>query len=133
MPNTFLLKIVTPSNDVYNNQVEKIFLKNSNGNLEILANHADIITNIVPCIVEFTDDKGKNQKVFVSKGIASMSKNELIICSDSAEFSENIDLERAEKAKERAEKRLFSGNNYDEKRAELALMRANQRIKLKKL
>ena len=40
MANTFLLKIITPDHEVYNGEVEKVFLKNADGDFEVLANHA---------------------------------------------------------------------------------------------
>ncbi|AOR22608.1 ATP synthase F1 subunit epsilon [Clostridium taeniosporum] len=133
MADMFLLKIVTPDKNVFEGNIKKIFLKNTVGRLEILANHADIVTSTTPSIVEFIDSEGNNKKLFVSRGIASMFNNEMTIFSDSAEFSEDIDLERAEKAKERAEKRLHEGDKYDKDRAKLALIRSITRIKLKKM
>ncbi|AIY78632.1 ATP synthase F1 subunit epsilon [Clostridium botulinum] len=133
MADTFLLKIVTPDKDIFNGNIKRIFLRNSVGRLEILANHANMVTSTISSIVEFTDADGKDRKLFISKGIASIFNNEMTIFSESAEFSDNIDLNRAEKAKERAEKRLLEGNKYDKERAELALVRSIERINLKKM
>ncbi|GAA0078874.1 F0F1 ATP synthase subunit epsilon [Clostridium sp. CTA-5] len=131
MANTFLLKIVTPTDGVYNGEVEKVFLKNTSGNLEILANHAEMITSTIPSVIKIKNAEGKTEEIFVATAIASVDSNGVTICSDAAEKPDEIDLERAEKAKERAEKRL-EDNNYNKHRAELALMRAVERIKLKR-
>lgn len=133
MADMFSLKIVTPDKSVFEGNVSRIFLRNTAGRLEILANHANMVTSTISSIIEFTDSEGNNREVFVSRGIASMFNNEMTIFSDSAEFSQEIDLQRAEKAKERAEKRLHEGEKYDKKRAELALRRSIERIKLKKM
>ena len=133
MADKFSLKIVTPDKSVFNGDIKRIFLKNTVGRLEILSNHADMVTSTISSIVEFTDSEGNDKKLFVSKGIASIFNNEMTIFSDSAEFSQDIDLSRAEKAKERAEKRLLEGDKYDKNRAELALRRSIERINLKKM
>ncbi|MBW6408890.1 ATP synthase F1 subunit epsilon [Clostridium weizhouense] len=132
MPNTFLLKIVTPTHDVYNGEVQKVFLKNAGGNLEILANHAEMITSTIPSIVKINNAEGEVEEVFVSTAIVNVDSDGLTICSDAAEKQEDIDFERAEKAKVRAERRLKESNKYNKERAELALLRAVERIKLKK-
>ena len=133
MADMFSLKIVTPDKSVFEGDVSRIFLKNTAGGLEILANHANVVTSTISSVVEFTDAEGNDKKLFVSRGIASMFNNEMTIFSESAEFSQDIDLERAEKAKERAEKRLHEGEKYDKERAELALRRSIERINLKKM
>ena len=108
MANTFLLKIVTPSHDVYNGEVQKIFLKNADGQLEILANHEKMIMSTVPYVSSFVDSNGESKELFISTSIVKVSKDEVVICSDAAEFAEDIDFERAEAAKNRAEERLKS-------------------------
>mgnify|MGYP000549783699 CR=1 FL=1 len=132
MASTFLLKIVTPSHDVYNGEVEKVFLKNAYGDLEILANHENMITSTVPCIAKFKDAKGNDEELFISTATAHVSKEGMIICSDAAEFESDIDEERAKQAMERAEKRLNEADKYNKERAESALLRAKERLALKK-
>ena len=60
-----------------------------------------------------------------------MLNNELVFCLDAAETADEIDLDRAKKAKERAEKRLSDPSKYDVERAKLALARAIIRIDFK--
>ena len=132
MASTFLLKIITPNREVYNGEVEKVFLKNADGNFEILANHGDMITSSVPCIAKFKDSKGIDEELFISTSIVHITKNEMTICSDAAEFEEDIDQARAIQAKVRAEKRLEKADPNNKDRAESALLRAKQRLKLKK-
>lgn len=132
MANTFLLKIVTPSHDVYNGEVQKIFLKNADGQLEILANHEKMIMSTVPYVSSFIDSNGENKELFISTAIVKVSKDEVVICSDAAEFAEDIDFERAEAAKKRAEERLKSPDIYDKELDKLSYLRAVERLKLKK-
>lgn len=132
MANTFLLKIVTPSHDVYNGDIQKLFLKNSEGELEILANHENMIMSTVPYVSSFIDSNGDKKELFISTSIVKVSKNEVVICSDAAEFAEHIDFERAEAAKKRAEERLKSPDIYDRELDKLSYLRAVERLKLKK-
>ena len=132
MGKTFALKIVTPSHDVYDGNAEKIFLKNSSGELEILANHENMITSTVPYITRFLDDKGTEQKLFISSAIVYVSDGNVTVCTDAAEFPEDIDSDRAEKAKDRAEEKLKNAEDYERKIYNLALARAVERLKLKK-
>ena len=131
MANSFLLKIVTPSHDVYEGMVQRVFLKDSDGEFEVLANHENMITSTVPNIAKFIDENGEAFELFISTAIVNVVKGEVIICSDAAEFAKDIDFERAEKAKKRAEEKMLSPDIFDKERVKLALLRANERIKLK--
>ena len=51
MANTFLLTVTTPNREVYNGEVEKVFLKNAEGDFEVLANHENMITYPLYCKV----------------------------------------------------------------------------------
>lgn len=132
MANTFLLTVTTPSHEVYNGEVEKVFLKNADGDFEVLANHENMIASTVPCIARFKDAKGAEEELFISTSIVHISGNTMTICSDAAEFEDDIDEERANEAMQRAKKRLEETDKYNKDRAESALFRATQRLKLKK-
>ena len=132
MASTFLLKINTPNNDVYEGQVEKVFLKNADGELEVLANHENMITSTIPSVTKFIDGQGKKKELFLSTAVVYVTKGEMTICSDAAEFPEEIDFERAEKARKRAAEKLKEPEKYDKIRDELSLLRACERLKLKR-
>jgi F-type H+-transporting ATPase subunit epsilon len=132
MANTFLLKIVTPGHEVYNGEVEKVMLRTADGEFEVLANHANLISSTIPCIAKFKDAKGNDDELFISKALVQVGNNEMVISSDAAEFEEDIDEQRAEEALKRAESRLKNPEKYNKGRAEAALLRAKQRILLKK-
>lgn len=132
MANTFALRIVTPSHDVYNGEIEKILLKNADGQFEILANHERMITSTVPYVSTFVDQDGNKREIFISTSVVRVSPDEVVICSDAAEFAEDIDFKRAQAAKDRAEERLKSKEAYDRDLEKLALLRAVERLKLNK-
>ena len=96
MAKTFKVKILTPSKVVVEGEIEKVFTRTSNGQLEFLAGHAPIIVSTVPCVTILHDSEGNTREIFTSKGVISISKNELTFCCDAAEFAEEIDLARAE-------------------------------------
>lgn len=73
----------------------------------------------------------QEKKVFTSTGILNVGESEVSFMCDASEWPDEIDIQRAETAKERAEKRLKTSNNIDVKRAELSLSRALARIKTK--
>ena len=132
MASTFLLKIITPDHEAYSGEVEKVFLKNADGDFEVLADHENMIVSTIPCIAKFIDAEGKDNELFISTSIATISDNQMIVCSDAAEFEEDIDEKRAEQAMKRAEKRLEKADSNNKDRAESALLRAKQRLILKK-
>ena len=132
MANNFLLKIVTPSHNVYEGNVEKVFLKNIDGEFEVLANHENMITSTIPNITKFVDEKGEEKELFISTAIVNIVKGQVIICSDAAEFAEDIDFKRADEAKKRAEEKIMSPDIFDKERVKLSLLRANERLKLRK-
>ena len=133
MAKTFLLKVITPDYEIYNGEVEKVFLKNADGDFEVLVNHEKMITSTIPCIAKFKDSQGIVNELFISTSIVHISENEMTICSDAAEFQDDIDEERAVQAKIRAEKRLKEETDKHNKvRAETALLRAKQKLILKR-
>lgn len=131
MADTFELNIVTPMKDVYNGKVKKLFLNGSSGNFEILPHHTSMIAATVPSVVRFEDEEGKIVKLFVSSGIVNVEKETVSLSSDAAEFPKDIDFKRAEKARDRALKKLEEPDKYDVKLLKAALLRANERLKLK--
>lgn len=132
MASTFLLKIITPGHEVYNGEVEKVFLKNADGDFEVLANHENMIASTIPCIAKFKDSQGIEDELFISTSIVHVTENQMTICSDAAEFEVDIDEARAEQAKIRAENRIKNADGHNRQRIQSALLRAKERLKLKK-
>lgn len=122
------LKIVTPEGLFISEEVEMVIGRGIEGDLAILKNRSPITTplQIGPLRV-FKD--GNERLASVVSGYLSALDNEVTVVTDAAEWSDEIDLERAQKAKERAERRLANRpDGLDVARAELALKRAINRI-----
>lgn len=132
MAKTFKIKILTLGNIIMDNEVEKLFISSDYGKVELLANHAPSIFSTIPSITTIIDAEGEKHSLFTSKGIINVKNNIVTFCCDSAEYKNDIDLERAQRAKERAEKRIKDHEKYDVNRAKDALKRAEVRIELSK-
>lgn len=131
MANTLKVKIITLSKVIVEENIQKIFTRTPSGSLEILPGHAPIIISTESCITSMVRSDGNKVEMFTSKGILSLKNNEITLCCDATELSDEIDLERAIASKERAERRLKDPSKYDIERAKLALNRALLRIDFK--
>jgi len=126
---TLTVSIVTPDGPVYESDVEMVSTKAKSGELGILPGHIPMVAPLEIGAVRLMKD-GNTELVAVSGGFLEVRPEKVTILAQAAEKSNEIDVERALKAKERAEKRLHETKqeNIDFKRAELALRRAMNRI-----
>ena len=125
------LKIITHEKVVYENEVDELYVQSVDGRLGILPNHIPIV-----CALNIGVTKvivGKNSECITTMaGVLQFSENEATILTDIAEVSADIDLVRANAAKERAQSRLQAQKDkIDVLRAELALAKAIARISAK--
>ena len=128
MAGTFTLRIVSPEGNVLKEEVEFVVLPGGAGELGILPNHTPLIAGLDIGVARYTVE-GKVKRLAVAGGFVEVADNSVTLLADTAELSEEIDLARAEQAKERAMKRLSSvSSDLDVRRAELALKRAVARI-----
>ena len=132
MAQTFKVKLLTPSKVVFEGEIQKLFAKTEGGDVEFLSNHAPIIVSTISCIAILEDINGTKNEIFTSKGVIHVSNNNVTFCCDQAETEEEIDLERAQDARKRAESRLNEPDKYDTERAKEALIKAELRMMLKK-
>lgn len=97
------LKIVTPECPVVEDTVDQATIPTMDGEITILPNHRSYIASLKPG--EIMIKKGKVESYLsTSGGFIEFHNNELVVLADTAERAEEIDLKRAEEAKERAEK-----------------------------
>ena len=133
MGNTFKLNIISPDRETISLEAKALCTRNSDGVIEFLANHVSIISSTIPTITTIIKKDGSELSLFTSYGIVSISNNVLNFCCDSVNLPQEIDKERAQKAKERAEKRLIENDKdmeIDKERAKRALERAKARLAL---
>ncbi|MEP0861540.1 MAG: F0F1 ATP synthase subunit epsilon [Ignavibacterium sp.] len=125
------LEIISPAKQIFSGQIKSITVPGTKGRFQVLKNHAPIISTfeIGMIKVELND---KPKYFATAGGTIEVLDNKVLVLADSIESSDEIDLERAMKAKERAEKRLSEkSHEIDVERAQAALARALNRIKVK--
>ena len=123
--------IVDPEKIAWKGDATQVVFSIDDGLVGIRTGHADSAFAIKPCTARTQTADGTEAKYFLSGGVARIQKGVLTIVADSAETPQQIDRNRAEEAKRRAQDRLSAANrdvNYD--RARLALLRAIHRINL---
>ncbi len=126
---TIKVSVVTPDGPVYDSDVEMVSTKAQSGELGILPGHIPMVAPLQIGAVRLKKD-GKTDFIAVSGGFLEVRPEEVTILAQSAETASEIDVERAIKAKERAEQRMKDqhGEHIDFRRAELALQRAINRL-----
>jgi F-type H+-transporting ATPase subunit epsilon len=129
MPETFVLEIYTPRRLFYAEPVKEVIVRLTDGECGILKNHTLFTASTLPCIVKIKKADGNWMEAFLAEGIIEVKKRKTIILSECAEKSDEIDKERAKKAKAAALLHLKENSNDTEK-AKLKLQKANLRLKL---
>lgn len=124
----FSVKIVTPSNPVRQFESEQINIMTPSGDMGILSHHMPLVSALNIGTMS-SIHQGQRDHYAIAGGVIFFEGNVATIISDAVEHEGEIDLARAENAKLRAEGHLKSKDpNIDVKRAELALLRALNRI-----
>lgn len=130
MTDTFQLEIVTPEKLVVKEVAEEVQIPGRTGYLGILPGHAPLITELAVGVITYRA-RGESKTLSVAWGFAEVLQDKVTILAETAEHPEEIDVARAQKAKERAEQRLKSNDpEVDYDRAEDALQRADTRLKV---
>lgn len=126
---TLKVSVVTPDGLVQESDVEMVSTKAQTGELGILPGHIPMVAPLqVGAVRLITGDK--TEYVAVSGGFIEVRPEEVTILAQAAETSDAIDIDRAVRAKERAEARLKDQqkDHVDFRRAEIALQKAMNRI-----
>lgn len=130
MAETFQLEIVTPDRAVVRDVAEEMQIPGKNGYLGILPGHAPLISELA--VGEISYRKGnETHYISVAWGFAEVLPDKVTILAESAERAEDIDVQRAEEARQRAEAYLKSSKtDVDFPRALAALQRAEVRLQV---
>ena len=124
------VKVITPMGLYGQFEVSKIHTTTALGECAILPNHMPVVATIRTSRLLMTID-GKEEVFAIANGLLQMRNNEVRILADAFEGKAEIDLQRAIRAKERAERRLAKKDaNTSIRRAEVALERALNRISI---
>lgn len=129
----FHLEIVTPNRLFFSEDVEMVVVRGLEGDLAILKGRAPVTTPLKIGKIRIFQN-GVEKIAAVVDGYISVIDDKATIVTEAAEWPNEIDIERAEAAKERAEKRIKDQKeNIDVDRAELALKRALNRLEVSNL
>jgi F-type H+-transporting ATPase subunit epsilon len=134
MTNTFELEIVTPSRLLVRDAAEEAQIPGSSGYLGILPGHAPLITELAVGVITYKAG-GATHTLSVAWGFMEVLPDKVTILAEAAERPQEIDVARAQEAKNRAEALLKSNDpnlEVDYARAEDALQRAETRLKVAK-
>ncbi|QNM04670.1 ATP synthase F1 subunit epsilon [Qiania dongpingensis] len=125
----FDLRVITPDRVFYEDKVEMVEMNTKEGAIGVYKKHVPTTCILSPGILIIHRPGGEKKKAALHGGFAEILKDKVTVLAEAAEWPEEIDLERAKKAKERAEERIQSqGGEMDVIRAEMALRRALARI-----
>jgi len=125
------VEIITPSKSAYKGQVISITVPGTLGNFQVLYNHAPLLSSLEIGKIQIEDATGQHIEYATSGGTIEVRDNKVLILADSVESADEIDVERAKRAIERAKERLETRGkgDIDILRAELSLQRAMNRMK----
>lgn len=126
--NLFELKIIEPDGMFFEGEGEFLEFTSVEGQMGVYKNHIPLTTILEPCVIKIHAN-GEKKKAAILGGFIEIQKERITVLAEDANWPDEIDVERAEAAKKRAEERLSKKEaGLDEVRAEAALKRAIARI-----
>jgi len=128
----FLLKIITPDRVFFEEEASMVEFNTTEGEIGVYKNHVPMTVIIKPGILTITQEDGVKEAA-LHAGFVEILQDKVTILAEIIEWPEEIDADRAQAARERAEERLKSKTpETDVARAETALQRAMARIQVLK-
>jgi F-type H+-transporting ATPase subunit epsilon len=129
---TMKLEIVTAERQVFSgDDITTIIAQGAEGQMAILPKHAPLVTMLEPAELIIRRNSGDEMFMVITGGFIEVKPEKTIILADACERSDEIDIERAMAAKERAEERLKDvSQQIDASRADAALRRSLVRIRV---
>ena len=129
----FHIEIATPDGLCYDGEIDSLLIRTDDGDVEILAGHTDFLTTLSTGRARIIKN-GESRFASASGGFISVSRYGVKVAAITFEFADEIDLKRAEIAKENAELALHSARDErDERIAKAKLARALNRINIAEL
>ena len=130
IPAHLRLEFVTPERAIVHDDVEEVQIPGEDGYFGVLPGHAPMLAALRPGEMWYRKGADK-QYAFIAGGFAEVLPDRVAILAEVAERAEEIDVQRAEAAKRRAEERLARPvNDIDFERARIALLRAIARLEI---
>lgn len=129
MSEELVLEIVTPEKMVFSGDVEEVTLPGTEGEFGVLRGHEAVLTSVEIGELSYTKG-GKKTYYAVNTGYTEVTAEKVTVLIETAERSDTIDKDRAQRAKERAETKLaqIDKEDIEFEKMNIALMRAINRI-----
>ena len=128
---TFHLEIVTPIRIVFKGEVTSFSAPGVDGGFQVLHSHAPLLASVTIGKVKLSNANGTEFHYAISGGFVEVRDNNVILLAETAERTDEIDVERVKAARDRALKRIAEKYpQTDIERAKLALYRALNRLKI---
>lgn len=125
---TFNLQIISPTRIFFDGDATMVEMKTTEGEIGVLAGHIPLTAILEPGVLKIHQEDGIKEAA-LHDGFVEIQKSKVTVLAESCEWPDEIDVERAKEARERAENRIKSGRtDVDMLRAELALKKALTRI-----
>jgi F-type H+-transporting ATPase subunit epsilon len=132
MPATFSLDLVTPERSFFSGEVEMIILKTPEGEMGVLKGHTPMVVAVAVGPIKIKKD-GEWLEAILTEGFMEVKQEKTVILTDTAEWPNEIDVNRAKAAMQRAEERLqMQLSNTEHIRSQAAMARALARLKVTK-
>ena len=134
MPALFAFEVHTPYRPFFSGKVESITLSLSDGEIGVFAHHSSFTAPAQCCILKMKDDQGGERFAFITDGILEVKEHKTVLIVETAEWPEEIDTERARRAKQSAQEELKSATQkFKIDSAQTKLRRAEYRLKAAEL
>src|SRR3989344_2570684 len=108
---TLKFKIVTPEKTIYENEIFQVTIPTMDGEITILPNHIPLISVLKAGELKFKDKEGEQQMAVSGGFLEVRGKNEIVILADHAQRAGDIDVDKAEEARARAEEQMANLKN----------------------
>ena len=107
-------KIVTPEKVIYENEITQVSIPTTSGEITVLPHHIPLVSVLAAGELKIKDKDGEHH-IAVSGGFLEVKgNNEIIILADHAERAEEVDLQKAEEARARAEEQMKNIKNVQD-------------------
>ncbi len=117
MPDKIIhFEIVTPEGPVLKEEIMQVSVPTRQGEITVLPNHIPLVAGLMPGVIEIKKPDGSGEIMSVSGGFIEVLRDKVVILADTAERAAEIDIDRAEEARRRAEKIKEEARHVDQER-----------------
>jgi F-type H+-transporting ATPase subunit epsilon len=113
MAPTFKVSLVTPTGVVFEGDAEMVIAWGPLGEFGVLADHVNLVTSLVPCVLEIRTGDGDPQRWIISGGIAEVKDGVMTVLANDTQSPSEVDLASAQAAEREADRKLATMSTFD--------------------